>query len=68
MLAIVYRVIATHLVKEACYSNTAAFTGAVTWIQRFGRSGAPAALYLNIHFHMLFLHGVYVDRLNGTAR
>jgi hypothetical protein len=35
----------------------------VTLIQRFG-----SALNLNIHFHMLFLDGVYVDRLNGTAR
>ncbi len=42
--------------------------GAVTLIQRFGRSGAPAALNLNIHFHMLFLDGVYVDRLDGSAR
>jgi hypothetical protein len=37
-------------------------------IQRFGRSGAPGALNLNIHFHMLFLDGVYVDRLDGSAR
>ena len=38
-------------------------TGAVTLIQRFG-----SALNLNIHFHMLFLDGVYVDRLDGSAR
>jgi len=31
-------------------------TGAVTLIQRFG-----SALNLNIHFHMLFLHGVYFE-------
>jgi hypothetical protein len=43
-------------------------TDAVTLIQRFGRSDAPAALNLNIHFHMLILDGVYVDRLNGSAR
>ena len=30
-------------------------TGAVTLIQRFG-----SALNLNVHFHMLFLDGVYV--------
>jgi hypothetical protein len=57
-----------HLVKKAGYSKKTARTGAVTLIQRFGRSGAPAALNLNIHFHMLFLDGVYVDRLDGSAR
>jgi hypothetical protein len=35
---------------------------AVTLIQRFG-----SALNL-IHFHMLFLDGVYVDRPDGSAR
>jgi len=38
-------------------------TGAVTLIQRFG-----SALNLNIHFHMLFLDGVYVDRLDGSVQ
>jgi len=52
-----------HLVKKADYSKKAARTGAVTLIQRFG-----SALNLNIHFHMLFLDGVYVDRLDGSAR
>ena len=33
-----------------------AHTGAVTLIQRFG-----SALNLNIHFHMLFLDGVYTE-------
>ena len=32
-------------------------------IQRFG-----SALNLNIHFHMLFLDGVYVDRAGSAAR
>ena len=41
-------------------SRKAAHTGAVTLIQRFG-----SALNLNIHFHMLFLDGVYVERING---
>ena len=63
VLGIVYRVIATHLVKKTGYTNQAAKTGAVTLIQRFG-----SALNLNIHFHMLFLDGVYVERPNGTAR
>jgi hypothetical protein len=35
----------------------------VSLIQRFG-----SALNLNIHFHVLFLDGVYVDHSNGTAR
>ena len=39
-----------------------AHTGAVTLIQRFG-----SALNLNIHFHMLFLDGVYVDRTHGSG-
>ncbi len=52
-----------HLVKKAGYSKKSARTGAVTLIQRFG-----SALNLNIHFHMLFLDGVYVDRQDGSAR
>ncbi len=52
-----------HLVKKAGYSKKTARTGAVTLIQRFG-----SALNLNIHFHILFLDGVYVDRFDGSAR
>ena len=37
--------------------------GAVTLNQRFG-----SALNLNIHFHMLFLDGVYVERPDGLHR
>ena len=37
--------------------------GAVTLIQRFG-----SALNLNIHFHILFLDGVYVYRDNRPPR
>lgn len=40
-----------------------AHTGAVTLIQRFG-----SALNLNIHFHMLFLDGVYVGETSSSAR
>lgn len=36
VLGIVYRVIATHLVKKAGFTRTSAHTGAVTLIQRFG--------------------------------
>ena len=55
VLGIVYRAIETHLVYQSGYTRTSANTGAVTLIQRFG-----SALNLNIHFHMLFLDGVYV--------
>ena len=41
--------------------------GSISLIQRFGRSGALGALNLNIHFHMLFLDGVYTDRQDGSA-
>ena len=63
VLAIVYRCIATHLVKKAGFACRTAQTGAVTLIQRFG-----SALNLNIHFHMLFLDGVYVERPDGSLR
>jgi hypothetical protein len=62
VLGIVYRCIATHLIKKADFSCTAARTGAVTLIQRFG-----SALNLNLHFHMIFLDGVYVDAANGSS-
>ena len=62
VLDIVFRTLATHLTKKAGYTKTTAHPGAVTLIQRFGR-----ALNLNIHFHMLFLDGVYVDDVNGSA-
>jgi hypothetical protein len=69
MLGIVNRVITMHLVKKAGYSKKTTRSGAVTLIQRFGRSGAPGgALNLNIHFQMLFLDGVYVDRHDGSTR
>ncbi len=61
VLGIVYRCIATHLIKKAGFTCTTARTGAVTLIQRFG-----SALNMNIHFHMLFLDGVYVDSANGA--
>jgi len=63
VLGIVYRCIATHLIKKAGLSRKTARTGAVTLIQRFG-----SALKLKVHFHMLFLDGVYVERPNGTLR
>ena len=79
-LGIVYRTIATHLIRKAGYTRNIAHTGAVTLIQRFG-----GALNLNIHLmcmdarmprthgcagaaHMLFLDGVYVDSAGSSTR
>jgi hypothetical protein len=62
VLDIVYRVIAGHLIKKTGFTRKTAQTGAVTLIQRFG-----SALNLNIHFHMLFLDGVYVGGARGSA-
>jgi len=61
VLGIVYRTIATHLIKKAGLTHKTARTGAVTLIQRFG-----SALNLNIHYHMLFLDGVYIDGINRS--
>jgi len=47
VLTIVYRAISSHLIKKAGLTQKTAQTGAVTLIQRFGRSGAPGALNLN---------------------
>ncbi len=63
VLGIVTRAIANHLIKAAGCHHATAQTGAVTLIQRFG---SALNLNLNIHFHILFLDGVYVttgDRL-----
>lgn len=55
VLGVVYRAISTDLLKRTGFTvASGAKTGAVTLIQRFG-----SALNLNIHFHMLFLDGVY---------
>lgn len=63
VLGIVYRCIASDLIKKAGFSAKAVPTGAVTLIQRAG-----SALNLNIHFHRLFLDGVYVERADGSMR
>jgi len=62
-LGIVYRIIAAYLTHKAGYTRSTAHAGAVTLIQRFG-----SALNLNIHFHMLFLDGVYVGEAGSSAR
>ena len=55
VLGVVYRTISAHLLRTARLTRATGHTGAVTLIQRFG-----SALNLNIHFHMLFLDGVYL--------
>jgi ribosomal protein S27E len=56
-LGVVSRSITSWLIRQAGFTHATARTGAVTFIQRFG-----SALNLNVHFHMLFLDGVYVTR------
>jgi ribosomal protein S27E len=63
VLRIVYRAISTYLIHKAGFSLKDGATGAVTLVQRFG-----SALNLNIHFHILFLDGVYVHRDNRPPR
>ena len=60
VLGIVFRSISTHLTQKAGLKKPMAQTGAVTLIQYFG-----GALNLNIHFHMIFLDGVYSGDSNG---
>lgn len=62
VLSIIYRTIATHLIRKAGYTKTTAQTGSVTLIQRFG-----GALNHNIHFHMLLLDGVCIDSTHGSC-
>lgn len=54
-LGIITRAITHFLIKKAGQTHQTAKTGSVTLIQRFG-----SALNLNVHFHMLFLDGVYI--------
>ncbi|MCC7198428.1 MAG: transposase [Gammaproteobacteria bacterium] len=54
--------ISGYLLKRAGLTRATGHTGAVTLIQRFG-----SALNLNIHFHMLFLDGVYLLDKDGQA-
>jgi hypothetical protein len=63
VLGIVYRTLATHITKKAGYNKRTSQTGTVTMIQRF-----CSALNLNIHFHMLYLDGVYVEDNYGKTR
>jgi ribosomal protein S27E len=63
VLGIVYRTLSSHLIQKAGFTRKTAQTGAVTLIQRFG-----SALNLNVHFHMLFLDGVYTETQHGRTR
>jgi hypothetical protein len=54
VLHITHEAISAHLCKKAGFKKSQAKTGAVTLIQRFGGS-----LNLNVHFHQLFIDGVY---------
>ena len=56
VLAIVQRVIGGWLADQAGVERVCAQGGAETLVQRFG-----SALNLNIHLHMLWLDGVYVE-------
>ena len=63
VLAIVNRAISTYLINKAGFKVTEAHTGAVTLIQRLG-----SALNLNLHFHMLFIDGVFSLKSKGELR
>ena len=63
VLGIVHRVIAGWLADQAGVERDSAQCGAVTLIQRFG-----SALNLNVHFHMLWLDGVYEEKVEQPQR
>ena len=63
VLAIVHRVIAGWLADQTGIERASVQSGAVTLIQRFG-----GALNLNIHFHMLWLDGVYEESVEHPPR
>jgi len=60
VLGVVYRTISGFLLQRAGLTRATGATGAVTLVQRFG-----SALNLNIHFHMLFVDGVYLPAAAG---
>ncbi len=63
VLGIVNRTISTYLINKAGFKISQAHTGAVTLIQRFG-----SALNLNLHFHVLFIDGVFSTSGHGQLR
>ena len=55
VLNLIHRAISTYLIKKTGFKKkSGAKTGSVTFIQRFGGS-----LNLNIHFHIMYLDGIY---------
>jgi len=60
VLGIVNRAISTYLTQKAGLKKPMAQTGVVTLVQHFG-----GALNLNVHFHMIFLDGVYIAGTSG---
>ena len=63
VLAIVNRAISTYLINKVGFKVTEAHTDAVTLTQRFG-----LALNLNLHFHALFIDGVFSSKSRGELR
>jgi len=64
VLQVVVRAISSFQIRRAGFRVSEAHTGAVTLVQRFG-----SALNLNLHYHLLFLDGVYVqDDRSGYLR
>jgi hypothetical protein len=63
VLGIVNCVISTYLINKVGFTVSQAHTGAMTLIQRFG-----SALNLNLHFHVLFIAGVFSSKGNGQLR
>ncbi|NRB36978.1 MAG: transposase zinc-binding domain-containing protein [Pseudomonadales bacterium] len=62
VLKTMVRAISSALIKKARLTHNDAETGALTLIQRFG-----SALNLNMHYHMLFLDGVYIKPKTGAT-
>lgn len=57
VLSIYIRVVSNWYLKRARRAGVNGKTGAVTFVQRFG-----GAINLNVHFHSLFLDGVFAGR------
>ena len=53
----------THTYAVSLFDAGESHTGAVTLIQRFG-----SALNLNLHFHVLFIDGVFSPKSHGELR
>jgi hypothetical protein len=63
---IIRRTIAQYYINQAVQGSVErqqVHPGSVTFIQRFG-----SALQLNVHYHMLFLEGVFLDRTDQGSK